>query len=77
MTPFGQYLEKKQISGLEASKTLDVTYAYIRMFILGTATPALKLAWRIEEWTEGKVKMQSWVPFLKEEKVIKRPRKKR
>ena len=60
MTTFSRYLKQKQISPTRAAKELNKTKAYIHMFIGGTQTPSLKLAWLIECWSKGEVPMQSW-----------------
>jgi hypothetical protein len=64
-TPFGKYIERKKLSPKEVSNQLSLTRAYVHMLIAGSVTPALRLAWRIEKWSIGKVKMQSWVPYMK------------
>jgi len=65
-TAFGRYITSKKLTPKEVSDQLKLTRAYVHMLISGTVTPALKLAWRIEKWSDGKVKMQSWSPFIKE-----------
>jgi hypothetical protein len=65
-TPFGKYIESNEkLSPKEVAKQLALTRAYVHMLIAGTVTPALKLAWRIEKWSKGAVKMQSWVAYMK------------
>lgn len=65
-TPFGKFIEQKKLSPKTVSDQLKLTRAYVHMLIAGTVTPALRLAWRIEKWSGSKVKMQSWVPYMKE-----------
>lgn len=61
MTDFGKHLKKLGISPADAALALGTTKAYIYMLSQGKVTPALRLAGRIEKWSKGKVKMQSWL----------------
>lgn len=64
-TPFGVYVTRKKLSPKEVAEQLSITRAYVHMLISGSQTPAFKLAWEIELWSDGAVTMQSWAPFLK------------
>jgi hypothetical protein len=64
-TPFGDWLDTKNISYAEAAKQLGITRSYVQMLAVGNATPQLALAGRIEDWTRGDVSMRSWLPYCR------------
>lgn len=57
---FPEYLSAKKISAAEAAKALDVSRAYIHA-LLDEKKPSLQLAWKIEQWSDGVVTMQTWM----------------
>lgn len=64
-TDFGKHLDGRPGSFDQAAKELGLTTAYVRMLANGSSTPKLGLAGKIENWSGGEVKMQSWLPFCR------------
>lgn len=59
-TDFGKYLTEREISYEDAAEALDITRSYVGMLVRGDHTPALELAFKIADWSGGKVKTESW-----------------
>lgn len=62
-TPFGKYLALHKIPATDAERALGITRSYISMLTTGRATPGLRLAYQIEQWTEGEVPMTAWLEW--------------
>lgn len=60
-TVFAKYLEKKGLDTAGAAEALDLTRSYVHMLKSGAATPGLKLAVKIEQWSRRNVPCKSWV----------------
>ena len=58
MMKFAEYTEKK--SATQVAKELGVCAEYVRLLRLGARTPSLRVALRIEDWSKGQVKLESW-----------------
>lgn len=69
MTPFGKWLQLRDISYADAARELGVSRAYTQALAVGKATPRLKsLGAQIEAWTRSIdpvdfVAVASWLPF--------------
>lgn len=61
VTLLAKYLKEHAISCQEAADALDVTKQYVSMLALGSVTPGLALAYRVEHWSRGAVPMQCWL----------------
>lgn len=61
LTDFGLYLSTTQIPLDEAAQALEITRSYASALATGRATPGLRLALRIEDWTQGSVPCRAWL----------------
>lgn len=61
LTDFGRLLEERGLSYAAAGADLGITRSYAQMLATGAATPQLVLAGKIELWSGGKVRMQTWL----------------
>ena len=64
LSKFGLYLKKlskKEISTWAVAADLEITPSYVNALALGTMTPGLKLAVKIQKWSKGAVPATSWV----------------
>ncbi len=63
LTPFGVYISDNSTVPIMA-KRLGITTAYVYMLMKGKISPSLALAAEIEKFTNGRVSLQSWIPYL-------------
>lgn len=77
MTPFGKWLQRRDISYAAAARELGVSRAYTQALAVGKATPKLnKLGAEIEAWTrsidrKNFITVASWIPYCAQFKGLK------
>ena len=59
-TVFGLYLVENNLNQDEVAEQLGCSRVYVAMMAGGHKYPAAELMWKIEQWSEGAVSMQSW-----------------
>ncbi len=65
-TDLAVFLEENCINNVKFAKKVGVTHTTFMKYVRGTQAPSISTAAAIQEATNGKVKLTSWIPKGKE-----------